>query len=139
MEVKQIYELMNTVTHEILGDETIVNEDLSNIVDIGTEIFNASAVDAYVKSLVNHGSLVERSCDKNVNIAFLDVLNRSFKRSHGCLGRLRSRLAWLHEHIFRETVDDVYPLLMDILRRIDDICIYLVDVVDLLLVEAEDL
>ena len=54
MEVKQIYELMNTVTHEILGDETIVNEDLSNIVDIGTEIFNASAVDAYVKSLVNH-------------------------------------------------------------------------------------
>ena len=54
MEVKQIYELMNTVTGEVLGTETVVNEDLSNIVDIGTEIFNASAVDAYVKSLVNH-------------------------------------------------------------------------------------
>ena len=54
MEVKQIYELMNTVTKEVLGSETVVNEDLSNIVDIGTEIFNASAVDAYVKSLVNH-------------------------------------------------------------------------------------
>lgn len=54
MEVKQIYELMNTVTGEILGSETVVNEDLSNIVDIGTEIFNASAVDAYVRSLVNH-------------------------------------------------------------------------------------
>lgn len=54
MEVKQIYELMNTVTGEILGTETVVNEDLSNIVDIGEEIFNASAVDAYVRSLVNH-------------------------------------------------------------------------------------
>lgn len=54
MEVKQIYELMNMVTEEILGREIVVNEDLSNIVDIGTEIFNASAVDAYVRSLVNH-------------------------------------------------------------------------------------
>ena len=54
MEVKQIYEIMNTVTSEVLGTETVVNEDLSNIVDIGTEIFNASAVDNYVKSLVNH-------------------------------------------------------------------------------------
>lgn len=54
MEVKQIYELMNTVTGEILGGSAVVNEDLSNIVDIGTAIFNASAVDNYVKSLVNH-------------------------------------------------------------------------------------
>lgn len=54
MEVKQIYELMNTVTSEILGGSAVVNEDLSNIVDIGTAIFNASAVDNYVKSLVNH-------------------------------------------------------------------------------------
>lgn len=54
MDVKQIYELMNTVTGEILGKSDIVAEDLSNVVDIGTEIFNASAVDNYVKSLVNH-------------------------------------------------------------------------------------
>ena len=54
MEVKQIYEIMNTVTGEILGTETVVAEDLSNIVDIGTAIFNATAVDNYVKSLVNH-------------------------------------------------------------------------------------
>lgn len=54
MNVNQIYQIMNTVTNEILGDSVIVNEDLSNIVDIGTEIFNASAVDNYVKSLVNH-------------------------------------------------------------------------------------
>lgn len=54
MEVKQIYTLMNTVTGEILGNSALVNEDLSNIVDVGTAIFNASAIDNYVKSLVNH-------------------------------------------------------------------------------------
>ena len=54
MEIKQIYQLMNTVTGEILGESVVVNEDLSNIVDVGTAIFNASAVDNYVKSLVNH-------------------------------------------------------------------------------------
>lgn len=54
MTVTQIYELMNGVTEEILGESAVVREDLSNVVDIGTAIFNASAVDNYVKSLVNH-------------------------------------------------------------------------------------
>lgn len=54
MEVEQIYEIMNSVTGEILGDTGLVQEDLSNIVDVGVAIFNASAVDNYVRSLVNH-------------------------------------------------------------------------------------
>lgn len=54
MEVKQIYQIMNNVTGEILGESAVVSEDLTNIVDIGTAIFNANAVDNYVKSLVNH-------------------------------------------------------------------------------------
>ena len=54
MEVKQVYTLMNTVTQEVLGESAIVNEDLSNVVDIGTQIFNAEAVDKYVRTLVNH-------------------------------------------------------------------------------------
>lgn len=54
MLVKQIYDIMNTVTSEILGESVIVAEDLSNIVDVGTAIFNASAIDNYVRSLVNH-------------------------------------------------------------------------------------
>lgn len=54
MTVKQIYELMNTVTGEVLGKTDLVKEDLSNVVDVGTEVFNASAVDNYVKALVNH-------------------------------------------------------------------------------------
>ena len=54
MDVKQIYELMNTVTGEILGKSDIVQEDLSNIVDVGTEVFGTTSVDNYVKTLVNH-------------------------------------------------------------------------------------
>lgn len=54
MNVEQIYLLMNTVTGEVLGESGIVAEDLSNVVDLGTQIFNASAVDNYVRSLVNH-------------------------------------------------------------------------------------
>lgn len=54
MEVKQIYALMNNVTTEILGKSDLVKEDLSNVVEVGTEIFGATGVDAYVKSLVNH-------------------------------------------------------------------------------------
>lgn len=53
MEVKQIYSLMNDVTTELLGKSDLVKEDLSNIVDVGTEIFNSSSIDSYVKSLVN--------------------------------------------------------------------------------------
>ena len=54
MTVEQIYTLMNTVTGEILGQTGLVAEDLSNVVDVGTQIFNASAIDNYVRSLVNH-------------------------------------------------------------------------------------
>lgn len=53
MEVKQIYELVNAATGEVLGKTDLVSEDLSNIVDVGTEVINAAAVDNYVKSLVN--------------------------------------------------------------------------------------
>lgn len=54
MEVKQIYELVNTTTTETLGESAVVSEDLSNLVDIGTTVFNQNAVDNYVRTLVNH-------------------------------------------------------------------------------------
>lgn len=54
MEIKQIYSLLNNVTGEVLGKSDLIAEDLSNIVDLGTEIFNANAVDNYVRKLVNH-------------------------------------------------------------------------------------
>jgi hypothetical protein len=54
MEVKQIYGLIKSVSGEVLGRTDIVNDDLTGIVDLGTEVFNQNAVDNYVKSLVNH-------------------------------------------------------------------------------------
>lgn len=54
MEVKQIYAIVNSVSGEVLGKTDIVKDDLTGIVDLGTEVFNQGAVDNYVKSLVNH-------------------------------------------------------------------------------------
>lgn len=54
MEVKQVYQLVNQAASEVLGKEPIAEEDLSKVIDMGTEIFNADAVDNYVKKLVDH-------------------------------------------------------------------------------------
>ena len=53
MQVSQIYELINTTTKEVLGDSVVVAEDLSNVVDVGTAIFNANSFDNYVRKLVD--------------------------------------------------------------------------------------
>lgn len=54
MEIKQVYDLVNTTTKEVLGTEDLVREDLSDLVDVGEAIFNGNAFDAYVRTLVNH-------------------------------------------------------------------------------------
>ena len=53
MEIKQIYSLVNEATNEALGVEGLVQENLSNIVEVGNAVFNANAMDKYVKALVN--------------------------------------------------------------------------------------
>lgn len=53
MKITQVHELVNSITSEILGESGIIQEDLSNVVDVGTQIFDANAVDAYVRKLVN--------------------------------------------------------------------------------------
>lgn len=52
MKTEQIYEIMNDVTQEVL-DGVNINEDLSNIVQVGEAVFNANAYEGYVKALVN--------------------------------------------------------------------------------------
>ena len=53
MQITQVYDFVNTATQEALGTEVVVAEDLSNIVTIGEAVFNANAMDKYVKALVN--------------------------------------------------------------------------------------
>lgn len=54
MQVNQIYEIVNDTVRETLGDTAVLNEDLSNVVDIGDAVFDANAFDKYVRSLINH-------------------------------------------------------------------------------------
>lgn len=54
MKLEQVYALVNASTKDFLGETDVVAQDLSNIVDIGTALFDSASVDGYVKSLVDH-------------------------------------------------------------------------------------
>lgn len=54
MQVTQVYNILNDITHEILGESAVVNEDLSNVVEIGESFQNASGLDNFVRSLNDH-------------------------------------------------------------------------------------
>ena len=54
MQITQLHTLINAVSSEVLGTTALVNEDLSNVVDIGKNIVDSNNVDNYVKKLVNH-------------------------------------------------------------------------------------
>ena len=55
MKVTQVYEILNTITGELLGESVIVNEDLSNVVDVGKAFENLeNGYDNYVRRLHDH-------------------------------------------------------------------------------------
>lgn len=54
MEVRQIYELTNQIAQELLGEEVVVQEDLSNVVELGEQFENVAGLDNYVRSLNDH-------------------------------------------------------------------------------------
>lgn len=53
MKVEQIYALTNQAFKEALGTTEVLQEDLSNLVDMGSSLFDVNKVDNYVKSLIN--------------------------------------------------------------------------------------
>lgn len=54
MKVTQIYSTLDTIVKEVLGETVVVNEDLSNVVEVGETLENMDLLDNYVKSLVDH-------------------------------------------------------------------------------------
>lgn len=55
MKVTQLYTIINAVTKEVLGETAVVNEDLSNVVDIGKAVIDSvNGIDNYVRKLVDH-------------------------------------------------------------------------------------
>lgn len=53
MDVKQIYNLVNDISKEVEGEVPVLNEDLSNIVDVGNTIVDALGYDNYCKAVVD--------------------------------------------------------------------------------------
>lgn len=53
MKVTQLKDIVNSATSEVLGKENVIAEDLSNLVDVGNEIFDTDNVDNYVKKLID--------------------------------------------------------------------------------------
>lgn len=51
----QVADLVNLSARESLGQDAVqLNEDLSNVIDMGNEIFDNDKVDTYTKKLINH-------------------------------------------------------------------------------------
>ncbi|MBR2404468.1 MAG: hypothetical protein IKA95_02300 [Clostridia bacterium] len=54
MKITDLYPIINTIYGECVDGDNIVTEDLSNIVDIGKAIFDATSVDKFVGKLCDH-------------------------------------------------------------------------------------
>ena len=55
MEVKQVYNFVNTATQEALGQSALVQEDLSDIVEVGRQLSQVKdGYDNFVRALTNH-------------------------------------------------------------------------------------
>lgn len=54
MNVEQIYSLANDIGKQVLGQENVILEDLSNVVDFGEQVINSNNLDNYVRSLIDH-------------------------------------------------------------------------------------
>lgn len=53
MKITQVKDLVNSAIKETNGSSALLKEDLSNVVDVGSEIFGADSVDNFVKKLVD--------------------------------------------------------------------------------------
>ena len=54
MDVTQVATLVNNVNLEIIGASALLEEDLSNVVDVGKSVFDSTSYDKYVAALVDH-------------------------------------------------------------------------------------
>lgn len=60
MKVTDLHALVNTSIKEVMGETAVVNEDLSNLVDVGrTTMLDSNSMDHFVRSLVDKVGRVE--------------------------------------------------------------------------------
>ena len=53
MKFEQVYNMVNETVKEVVGESTVVNQDLSNIVDIGKELLTKKDVDVVMETLID--------------------------------------------------------------------------------------
>lgn len=51
MTVNQVYSILNTIAGELLGETAVVEEDLSNVVELGNSFTSVAGLDNYVRAL----------------------------------------------------------------------------------------
>lgn len=51
MTVNQVYTILNTISGELLGESAVVQEDLSNVVELGNSFASVAGLDNYVRAL----------------------------------------------------------------------------------------
>ena len=55
MQISQVYEIVNGATTQVTGQGNVVNEDLSNVVDLGNTIQNLDDwANKFLSALVDH-------------------------------------------------------------------------------------
>lgn len=54
MQISQVYDLVNAATGATLGESAVLNEDLSNLVDMGESVINNKAIENFTRTLVDH-------------------------------------------------------------------------------------
>lgn len=54
MKISQIYELVNAAAKQSIGDTAVLQEDLSNLVDVGVAITDSGNYNKFVSALVDH-------------------------------------------------------------------------------------
>ena len=94
MKVKQVATLLNTVYNEIIGESSLVKEDLSNIVDVGREITSSTQWGD------NFDKFVGKLIDQVGRVIFVD---RTYKPDD--LGPLRD--SWTYGSILQKVRCDV--------------------------------
>ena len=78
MKVTQIATILNEAQQEIIGESAVTTEDLTNVVDMGKQILEATDVDNYVRKLIDKvGRMI--FVDRVYNSTAPDILTDSWE------------------------------------------------------------
>ena len=53
MDMNQAATIVNALSEQYMGESAVATTDLSNVVDIGEQVFNLNSVDHYVHDLID--------------------------------------------------------------------------------------